>query len=362
MKNLKKLLIITFYLILNSSISFSEEFNLKKIVGLENPWSLTFINDNEVLISEKDGEILIINIKDGSKYNIKHNLNYIVDGQGGLLEILKHKDDIFICYTEDRGSGKTSTSIAKAKFSRTNLNFKNIFQANPPINSGYHFGCRMVIQDNKYLYASAGERGGDNIAQDSKKHPGSIIRINLDGSVPKDNPKFKGKSDWLPEIYQIGIRNPQGMTLSPFNNKVYISNHGARGGDFFGEVKFAENYGWKLWCWGGTNYSMTKCGEVQKWDKRFTNPLYTWVPSIAVSAVQIYKGIEFKEWNGHILMTSLRNQSLRKLEFVSDNKVGKEMIIFKDNIGRIRDIKIGPKGKIYLLSNGNSALWEMSKK
>ena len=107
---------------------------------------------------------------------------------------------------------------------------------------------------------------------------------------------------------------------------------------------------------------MTKCGEVQKWDKRFTDPLYTWVPSIAVSAVQIYKGIEFKEWNGHILMTSLRNQSLRKLEFVSDNKVGKEMIIFKDNIGRIRDIKIGPKGKIYLLSNGNSALWEMSKK
>ena len=88
------------------------------------------------------------------------------------------------------------------------------------------------------------------------------------------------------------------MTLSPFNNKVYISNHGARGGDFFGEVKFAENYGWKIWCWGGTNYSMTKCGEVQKWDV-ICNPLYTWVPSIAVSAVQIYKGIEFEgmEWS-----------------------------------------------------------------
>ena len=356
---------IKIFIILLISIlpaSAQENFKIKKILDLENPWSLTFISSSEALISEKEGKILLIDTIKKTQKNIKHNLNFKVDGQGGLLEILKHEGDIFICYTEDRGSGKTSTSIAKAKFSKTNLNFKNIFQANPPINSGYHFGCRMVIQDNKYLYASAGERGGDNIAQDSKKHPGSIIRINLDGSVPKDNPKFKGRSDWLPEIYQIGIRNPQGMTLSPLNNKVYISNHGARGGDFFGEVKFAENYGWKLWCWGGTNYSMTKCGEVQKWDKRFTNPLYTWVPSIAVSAVQIYKGIEFKEWNGHILMTSLRNQSLRKLEFVSDNKVGKEMIIFKDNIGRIRDIKIGPKGKIYLLSNGNSALWEMSKK
>ena len=359
MRSLKILILLCF---ITKPVQASENYHLKKISELNNPWGLTFISDQEVMISEKEGEILIINIKDGSQSKVKHNLNYEVDGQGGLLEILKHQDDIYICYTEDRGGGKTSTSIAKAKFSKTNLNFKNIFQANPPINSGYHFGCRMVIQDNKYLYASAGERGGDNIAQDSKKHPGSIIRVNLDGSVPKDNPKFKGKSDWLPEIYQIGIRNPQGMTLSPFNNKVYISNHGARGGDFFGEVKFAENYGWKLWCWGGTNYSMTKCGEVQKWDKRFTNPSYTWVPSIAVSAVQIYKGIEFKEWNGHILMASLRNQSLRKLEFVSDNKVEKEMIIFKDNIGRIRDIKIGPKGKIYLLSNGNSALWEMSKK
>ena len=107
---------------------------------------------------------------------------------------------------------------------------------------------------------------------------------------------------------------------------------------------------------------MTKCGEVQKWDKRFTNPLYIWVPSIAVSAVQIYKGDEFKNWNGDILMTSLRDQSLRKLKFISKNKVGNEKIIFKDNIGRIRDIKIGPKGKIYLLSNGSGGLWEMRNK
>jgi quinoprotein glucose dehydrogenase len=100
---------------------------------------------------------------------------------------------------------------------------------------------------------------------------------------------------------------------------------------------------------------------VQEWDKRFTNPLYTWVPSIAVSAVQIYKGLEFKEWDGHILMTSLRDQSLRKLKFINENKVADEQVLFKDKIGRIRDIKIGPGGKIYLLSNGQSALWEITK-
>jgi len=340
----------------------NEVFRLKKITDLNNPWSLTFINKKEVLVSDKEGKIQLIDIKSGFKQTVQHNLNYKVDGQGGLLEILKNKDDIFICYTEERNSRKTSTSIAKAKFSRKKLNFKNIFQANPPISSGYHFGCRMVIQDNKYLFASAGERGGGNIAQDVTKHPGSIIRINLDGSSPKDNPKYKGKSEWLSEIYQIGIRNPQGMTLSPLNNKVYISNHGARGGDFFGEVKFGENYGWKIWCWGGQNYNLTKCGETQKWDRRFTKTLFTWTPSIAISAVQIYKGLEFPEWNNHILVTSLKDQTLRKLKFLSNSKIGDEKILFKNKIGRIRDIKIGPKGKIYLLSNGNSALWELSKK
>ena len=360
-RKVKRFIFSVSLFLLLTNLSFAKNFNLEKIVDLNGPWGSSFINNEELIITEKSGKIKIINIVSKQISEINHNLNFLEHGQGGILDILFKDNFIYVSYSENRGNGKTSTSIAKTKFSKKELKFENIFQANPPINSGYHFGSRLAIKDD-YLFASAGERGEGMIAQDPTKHPGSIIRINLDGSVPKDNPKYKGKSNWLPEIYQIGIRNPQGMTLSPFNNKVYISNHGARGGDFFGEVKFAENYGWKLWCWGGTNYSMTKCGEVQKWDKRFTNPLYTWVPSIAVSAVQIYKGVEFKEWNGHILMTSLRNQSLRKLEFISDNKVGREMIIFQDNIGRIRDIKIGPEGKIYLLSNGNSALWEMSKK
>ena len=196
------------------------------------------------------------------------------------------------------------------------------------------------------------------IAQDGTKHPGSIIRIHLDGGIPKNNPKFKGKEDWLPEIYQIGVRNPQGLTFSSYDKKIYLSNHGAAGGDWFGEVKFGENYGWKILGWGGYNYNGTKIGP--KWELGFTKPIHYWIPSIATSAIVIYKGKEFKEWNGHALVTSLKNQSLRKLIFNDVNKV-KEDIIFKNNIGRIRDIQVQPNtGKLFFLSD-NGSLWKMEK-
>ena len=117
------------------------------------------------------------------------------------------------------------------------------------------------------------------IAQDPTKHPGSIIRIKLDGSIPFDNPKFVDKKNWLPEIFQIGLRNPQGIALSPYDKKIYLTNHGAKGGDWFGEAKFGENYGWKILGWGGTNYSGTKIGP--KWKPGFTKAIKYWVPSIA---------------------------------------------------------------------------------
>ena len=309
-----------------------------------------------MIISEKGGKIKFIDLKKKKIYEIKHNLNYVQHGQGGLLDILFKDNFIYISYTENRDNGKTSTSVSKAKFNRQNLLFKNIFQANPPIDSGYHFGSRLVIKDN-YLFASAGERGQGMIAQDPTKHPGSIIRINIDGSIPKDNPKFQGKSDWLPEIYQIGIRNPQGLTLSPFDGKIYMSNHGARGGDWFGEAKKGENYGWKILGWGGTNYSGIPIGP--KWKPGFTKAIQYWVPSIATSAITIYKGEEFKEWNGKALITSLKDQSLRKLDFKDLDDVQEE-IIFKDKIGRIRDIQIHPSnGKLYFLAN--DSLWLMER-
>ena len=352
---MKKTFLFIFIFFSFSSILFAENLKFKKIASLDKPWGSSFISNDEIIITEKSGKIKIVNILTGDVNEIKHNLNFLEYGQGGLLDILYKDNFIYISYTENRENWKTSTSIAKAKLDKKNLLFKNIFQANPPIDSGYHFGSRLAIKDN-YLYASAGERGKGMIAQDASKHPGSIIRIHLDGSIPKDNPRFEGKSKWLPEIYQIGIRNPQGLTVSKYDGKVYISNHGAKGGDWFGEVKKGENYGWKILGWGGKNYSGLPIGP--KWKPGFTKAIKYWVPSIATSAIKIYKGDEFKEWNGHALITSLKDQSLRKLIF-DDLYDVKEEIIFKDKIGRIRDIIIHPvNGKIFFLNPDGLHLME----
>ena len=339
-----------------ASNCYSNNYLLTKIIKIDEPWGSTFINNNEIIITEKTGKIKIVNVVLKEVLEIKHNLNFVEVGQGGLLDIIHQNNTLWISYSENRGESKTSTSIAKAKLNRKELDFKNIFQANPPIDSGYHFGSRLAIKGD-FLFASAGERGQGMIAQDPTKHPGSIIRIHLDGSIPSDNPKFEDKPNWLPEIYQIGIRNPQGLTFSPFDKKIYMSNHGAKGGDWFGEAKKGENYGWKILGWGGKNYSGIPIGP--KWKPGFTKAIKYWVPSIATSAITIYKGDEFKEWNGHALITSLKDKSLRKLIFKNSSTI-KEKVIFKDKIGRIRDIQVHPKnGKIYFLAD--DYLWLMEK-
>ena len=191
----KKFFFLIFFILFFSSNSFSQDYNFKKLVKLDGPWGSSFLSDNELIVTEKSGKIKIIDVNSNKVSDIKHNLNFLDYGQGGLLDILFKDGFIYVSYSENRGNWKSSTSIAKAKFDRKELNFKNIFQAEPPIDSGYHFGSRLAIKGD-YIYASAGERGQGMIAQDPTKHPGSIIRIHKDGSLPKDNPKFEGKKNW----------------------------------------------------------------------------------------------------------------------------------------------------------------------
>ena len=337
----------------------SQELKLLKILdGLDNPWSLSFIDNSRILITEKTGKIFLANLGTKTKKNVKHNLSISVDGQGGLLDVLYYKGAVYVSYAENRGSGKSSTSIAVGRYNEAQIIFETIFRANPPIDSGYHFGSRLVIKGN-HLFASVGERGEGMIAQDPTKHPGSIIRLKLDGTVPEENPHFQGLSNWQPEIFQIGVRNPQGMALSPFDGEIYMSNHGARGGDWFGRVVKSGNYGWKILGWGGRNYWGTRIGP--KWKPGFTKAIRYWVPSIAVSAIAIYDGKEFPEWRGQALITSLKDESLRRLKF-NEESVIQEGIIFKGDIGRIRDIKTGElSGKLFLLTD-SGALWRLEKK
>ena len=162
----------------------------------------------------------------------------------------------------------------------------------------------------------------------------------------------------MPEIFQIGVRNPQGMALSPFNNKIYLTNHGAKGGDWFGEAKYGENYGWKILGWGGKNYTGTRIGP--KWKPGYTKAIKYWVPSIAVSSMVIYKGNEFKEWNGDALIGSLKDMSLRKIKFKNNNFI-KEDIVFKDQIGRIRDIEIQEDTGVIFLLTDQGSVWKLQK-
>ena len=206
-------LFILLFLYLIPLHSQSSEIKLEKIFdGLDKPWSLSFINSKSIIITEKGGKLLYLNLNDRKLTEIKHNLSLISLGQGGLLDVLYKDKQVYISYSENRGNWETSTSVAKGSFDQNKIKFKNIFRAEPPIESGYHFGSRLVINDN-HLYITAGERGQGNDSSRYLKTPRSIIRINIDGSIPKDNPKFQGKKDWLPEIFQIGVRNPQGIAL-----------------------------------------------------------------------------------------------------------------------------------------------------
>ena len=188
----KKYFLLIIFFLLFASKGYPNDYKLIKIIKLKEPWGSSFINSSEIIITEKSGKIKIVNVVSKEVSEIKHNLNFLEVGQGGLLDIIHQDNTLWISYSENRGDSKTSTSIAKAQLNKQELNFKNIFQANPPIDSGYHFGSRLAIKGD-YIYASAGERGQGMIAQDPTKHPGSIIRIHIDGSIPKDNPRFEGK-------------------------------------------------------------------------------------------------------------------------------------------------------------------------
>ena len=348
MKRLLFILIYTYCFYLYS-------FTLEKVINLNDGWSIFFLNENNIIITEKNGLIKLFNIKNKSIKNIEHNLNITSSGQGALMDVISYDGKIYVSYSENLPKGST-TSVAKGILKNNLITFNNIFRASPVLQSNYHYGGRLVlISDNIYL--TVGDRGKGMIAQDYEKHPGSIIKIKTDGGLVLDNPKFENKKLWLPEIFQIGLRNPQGLEYSPIDNNIYITNHGAKGGDWFGVVKKGENYGWKVLGWGGKNYIGTKIGP--KWVPGYTKPIHYWVPSIGISSLIIYRGQEFKEWNGNALITSLKDQSLRRIVF-KNNQFIKEEIIFIDKIGRIRDIELNPiNGKIFLL--GEHALWKLSK-
>ena len=328
-------------------------------VDLNYPWGMTWISSDKLLITEKKShEIILIDTSNNTYQKIDHSLPIMGDRQGGLLDIISEGSNIWITGSIQKENGYT-TAVFKSKLENNKLvDSQLIFEALPYIPNRVHFGSRMTIKG-EHLYVSIGERGKGMIAQDPTNAIGSIIRINKDGSIPDDNP-FVNKPDWLPAIYQIGLRNPQGMDLDPLSKKVYISNHGPKGGDFIGEVKKGTNYGWKKVAWGVKNYSGTKVGEGNDWEPGLLKPDHIWVPSIGVGGIKFYHGDLFPEWQNSLLIGSLKFQYLSILERDGQN-FKEEKIIFKNKIGRIRDIEINDDGEIFLIADeANTFLYKLT--
>ena len=352
----------------------SINYELTKVTKslLNSPWGITFIDNSNVIVTEKNGRLLKINVHSGKINEISHEIesikyrNDIAFQQGGLLDVYAHNDGyIYFSYShdfkkQDSQMVGSSTAIAKGKLYNDKLkNFEILLSAEPKLKRNLHWGSRILIKNDK-IYASFGERGLGMIAQDPTKHPGSIIRINTDGSIPNDNPAFKGYSDWLPEIYLIGVRNPQGITVSPSDGNIYFSQHGPKGGDNIGKVEYAANFGWKDIAWGGTEYSGKKIGTAP-FKKNYNKPIISWVPSIAVGNINFYEGNEFSDWNGDLLVCATNTEMLIRLDFENNKIVGKE-IIFENKIGRIRDFEIDKDGNIFIIVDGKeTSLWKMTK-
>ena len=207
------------------------------------------------------------------------------------------------------------------------------------------------------LYARIGERGHGSVAQDPTSYFGKMIRINKDGSAPTDNP-YADNEGWLPEIYQIGLRNPQGIILNPQDDEIYITNHGPRGGDFFGKVEAGTNYGWADVAWGGIDYDGSIIGDGSAWKEGLLKPIYTWIPSIAVSDMTFYVGDLFPDLKNKLLITSLKAQKLISLEF--DGKKARNETILFEKIGRVRDVEANSVGEIFvIIDNDNSGIWKL---
>jgi glucose/arabinose dehydrogenase len=345
----------------------------KSAKDLSYPWALSFIDKTNVVITEKDGGLYKVDVLSGKKQKIKHNIPHISydgSGQGGLLDVYFNPSDGYTYFTYSHKSSKltrskqlskkSSTAIARGRLIENEIkDFEILLIAKPEFLENRHYGSRIAIKGDD-LFVSFGERGQGMISQDPSKHPGSIIRIKTDGAIPQDNPHFIEKKDWLPEIYAIGVRNPQGIAISPHDDEIYFSSHGPRGGDHIGQVEFGSNYGWKDIAWGGREYYGLGIGDTPFKDK-YKKPLISWVPSMGISSIQFYEGKAFPEWQGDLLVSSLNGESLIRLDVENNEIVAKE-IIFSDKIGRIRDFKIDYDGNIYLISDSpKSYLWKLSK-
>ncbi len=318
------------------------------------PWGMAFLPDGSMLVTEISGDL--IHFKDGQKTKVKNVPKVYKRGQGGLLDIALHPDYenngwIYISYSSDEGKEKGgNTALMRAKLKDNALeDSEQLYKATPNTTKGQHFGSRIVFDNDGYLYLSIGERGDrDTNPQDIKRDGGKIYRFNDDGSIPEDNP-FVGKDGAKTAIYSYGHRNPQGLVKHPETGEIWDNEHGPRGGDEINIIEPGANYGWPLVTYG-INYSGTPITDKTEMEG-MTQPIHYWVPSIAPSGMAFITSDTYGEdWKGSVLVGSLKFSYLERLA-MDGNKVTKREKLMAD-MGRVRDVREGPDGLIYVAVEG----------
>lgn len=317
------------------------------------PWGIAFLPDGAILVTEKSGELL--HFKDGIKNKISNVPDVYTRGQGGLLDVVPHPDYsnngwIYITYSSSEGEEKGgNTALIRAKLEGNTLIDKQLlYKASPNTTKGEHFGSRIVFDNEGYLYFSIGERGArDENPQDITRDGGKIYRINDDGSIPQDNP-FVGTKGAKTAIYSYGHRNPQGLVKHPETGAIWDNEHGPRGGDEINIVKKGANFGWPVITYG-INYSGTPITDKTEMDG-MEQPIHYWVPSIAPSGMAFITSDKYEGYHGSLLIGSLAFQYLERL-VLDGNKVVKREKLMGD-LGRIRDVRQGPDGLVYVAVEG----------
>jgi len=334
--------------------SDEHSFRVVKVVeGLEQPWSVAFLPDGRMLISEKAGRLRVVAQGKLDPKPIEGLPQVTVHGQGGLHDVVPHPEFsktslIYIAYAA-RGSDGVGTELARGRLAGYKLeDVQVLFRQSPKGRGGNHFGGRIVFDREGYVYLTLGDRGEPERAQRPDDHAGSVIRLHDDGRVPNDNP-FNGKQGWKPEKFTLGNRNMQGAALHPQTGMLWTHEHGPQGGDEVNVMRPGVNYGWPVITYG-VNYGIgTKIGEGAR-KEGMAQPLYYWVPSIAPSGMAFYTGDKFVRWKGDLFVGALRDQMLVRLRLDGEKVVSEERLL-KGVLGRIRDVRVGPDGLIYVLTD-----------
>ena len=327
--------------------------------GLDRPWGLAFLPDGRMLVSERPGRLRVVG-RDGKLDPAPVAGLPRVDarGQGGLLDVVlhpKHRDNgwIYWTYTQRDAQGDIGTEVARGRLAGAPGAWKMddvevILRMAPKSDSGFHFGSRLVFDRDGLLYVTLGDRGEMARAQKLDDHAGKVLRLTDDGRPAPGNP-FAGDAKARPEIFSLGHRNVQGAALHPKTGVLWVHEHGPQGGDELNVIRAGLNFGWPVITYGVNYVTGTKIGEgTQK--PGMAQPVKYWVPSPAPSGMAFYEGDRFPKWRGDVLIGALRGQSLIRVRLDGEKFVEDEFML-SGAVPRIRDVRVGPDGLVYLLTD-----------